>query len=276
MEPQRKTPPETEAERNFTAAAPDLPPDLPPDSPDLPPDSPDLPLDLQQPDLPSDSQPPDPQGRRPLHNVCTQTIGHRQRRQHFHRPPSALTIKAASLPDHHEPKSQDQIPSSVSYRYQIPEEGKHTSIKQHHSGGQEDHKRDQHYHVLWLTRPLAVHSQQDPALLPLLREPGLRRLQARARTLPNPTRWPLSHKGQRADTHPHLPQTPNAPSSWHLFLLIFDSGVHLAIMTKGGTSPISAASITGLNRSQPPQSNRRCCLEHGLSGNIDARQVVRR
>ena len=118
-----------------------------------------------------------------------------------------------AFPDQHEPKSQDQIPSSVSYRYQIPEEGEHTSIKQHHSGGQEDHKRDQHYHVLWLTRPLAVHSQQDPALLPLPREPGLRRLQARARALLNPTQWPLSHR----------------------------------------------------------QSNRRCCPEHGLSGNTGSK-----
>ena len=92
---------------------------------------------------------------------------------------------------------------------------------------QGDHKRDQHYHVLWLTRPLAVHSQKDPAPLPLLQEPDLQRLQARARALPNPTQWPLSHGHQRADTHPHLRQTPMPPDT----------------------------------DTSPPQSNRCCCLE---------------
>ena len=131
------------------------PPDLPPDLPDLPPDSPDLPPDLQQPDLPSDLQPPNPQGRRPLHNVHTQTTGHRHLRHHFRRPPSARTIKAARLPGSTQAESTKPdiklrklwIPDTK-LKSQIPEEGEYTAIKQHYSGMQKDHKRDQHYHVL--------------------------------------------------------------------------------------------------------------------------------
>ena len=75
------------AERNFTAAAPDLPPDLP----DLPPDR------LAAPDL----QPPDPQGRRPLHNVLHRQPGIGTSATIFvgRHPPS----RHSRPPNHHKP-----------------------------------------------------------------------------------------------------------------------------------------------------------------------------
>ena len=58
-----------------------------------------------------------------------------------------------------------------------------------------------------------ISNSKDPAPLPPLQEPDLQQLQARSRALLNPTGWPLSHKYQRPDIHPHLLQTPNPPSS---------------------------------------------------------------
>ena len=72
--------------------------------------------------------------------------------------------------------------------------------------------------------------------------------------------------------HPHLPQTPNTPSSWHLFLPIFDSGARLATRDDQGRDVPHLCRLNHRpHQSPPPQSNRRCCLKHGLSGNTGSK-----